>query len=94
MLYHLRAGTRGYTIAHKFPVSENYQPSLVSLSYNQIDQRDARGVIASLVSGANGNDPDLTRHPWALHSIWMLQDQGLAVILECQHAGALPRLLS
>ena len=92
MLYHLTKHGEEYVLGHKVPVSEGHRPSNLLLSYSQIDV-SARDVISSLVCDANGNDPDLTRHPWALHSIWKLQaSQGLALILEWQPASVVPRM--
>ena len=91
MLYHLKKENGKYVLGHKIPVSEGYKASDLPLSYNELDA-DVRDVISSLVWDANGNNPDLTKHPWALHSIWKLQaSKGLAVILEWQPASAVPR---
>jgi hypothetical protein len=93
MLYHLSKEGGVYVMKYKIPVVEGHKPSGVSLMYNQIDL-EASSVIASLVWEANGNDPDLTKHPWALHSVWRLPAaQTLAVILEWQPTSALPRTL-
>jgi len=91
VLYHLNKENGQYVLSHKLPVSEGHKPSDTSLSYNQIEL-EARDVVSSLVWDANGNEPDMTRHPWALHSVWKLQlSQGLAVLLEWQPARAVPR---
>jgi hypothetical protein len=92
MIYHLNKEGGAYVIKYKIPVVEGHKPSAVSLMYNQIDH-EASSVTASLVWDAKGNDPDLTKYPWALHSVWRLpQPQTLAVILEWQPASALPTL--
>ena len=63
----------------------------LSVPYDQVDV-EASKVIASLISDANGNDPDLAKHPWALHSIWRLSMmRSLGVILEWQPACAVPQ---
>ncbi len=67
---------------------EGYKPFAASAAYAQLEI-EATKAIASLVSDANGNEPDLTKHPWALHSIWRLAAPfGIAVILEWQPAKA------
>ena len=92
MLYHLTKDGEEYVLGYKLPVSEGHRPPDHSLPYEKIDLR-VRDVISSLVWDANSNEPDLTRHPWALHSVWKLQvSQGLAVILEWQPASAVPRV--
>ena len=61
------------------------------LGYNRLDPK-ATKAIAALVSRANGDEPDLTRHPWALLGVWGLSapapqtpaPEGAIVILEWQ----------
>src|SRR5258708_9710626 len=90
MLYHLNNKNGHHILSYKIPVSEGHNPSNVSVSYDQLDV-EVRDVISSLVWDANGNDPDLTKHPWALHSVWKLQaSHGLGVILRWQPAIAVP----
>lgn len=92
MLYHLNKVGGAYVIKYKMPVCENHKPSTVSLAYDHID-RETCTAIASHISGANGNDQDLTKHPWALHSIWRLStSQDVAIILEWQPARAVPHI--
>ena len=91
MLYHLKKEDGKYVLGHKIPVSEGHKASDVSLLYNDLDV-EARDVISSLVLDANGNNPDMTKHPWALHSVWKFQaSKGLGVILEWQPASAVPQ---
>ena len=94
MLYHLDVQNGKYVVKYKIPVVEGYNPSTVAYSYRSL-QRGMTKAIASLVSEANGNDPDLTNHPWALHSVWKVQGTlNIAVILEWQPASAVPRTIT
>jgi hypothetical protein len=82
-------------VRHKVQDPRGRRPqALRCLAHVQPDRRhEASSVTASLVWDAKGNDPDLTKYPWALHSVWRLpQPQTLAVILEWQPASALPTL--
>jgi hypothetical protein len=91
MLYHLYREGKKFVIRCKIPVSESYRPSATSVPYHKLNV-EATNAVASLVSDANGNDPDLTKHPWALHSLWRLPaSQDVAVILEWQPATAIPQ---
>ena len=71
MLYHLDRLGGTYVIKYIIPVVEGHQPSTAVLPYDPINV-EACKVSASLISDANGNDPNLTKQPWALHSIWRL----------------------
>ena len=91
MLYHLNNKDGKWVLSYKIPVIEGHKPSNLSLSYDQLAV-EVRDAISSLVWDANGNNPDLIDHPWALHSVWKLQaSPGLGVILEWQPASATPR---
>jgi hypothetical protein len=93
MLYHLNKEGGVYVINYKISVVEGHKPSAVSLMYSQIDL-EVSGVIASLVWDTNGNNPDLMKHPWVLHSVWRLPaPQALAAIFEWQPASALATLV-
>ena len=94
MLYHLHREGANYAIKCKIPVVEGYKPSATPVPYNQLAV-EATKALASLVSDANGNNPDLTKHPWVLLSVWkLLVPLGLAVILEWQPVGVGPRTVS
>ena len=94
MLYHLDVQNAKYVVKYKIPVVEGHNPSTVAYLYKQL-QRGMIKAIASLVSEANGNDPDLTNHPWALHSVWKVPGSpSIAVILEWQPASAVPRTIT
>ena len=94
MLYHLDVQNGLYVVKYKIPVIEGYKPSTVLFSYYQLEVT-ATKAIESLVSDANGNDPDLTNHPWALHGVWKVPgSQSIAVILEWQPASAGPRTIT
>ena len=52
-------------------------------------------MSSAIAAGANGNNRDLTEHPWALHSIFgLLASQDIAVILEWQPASAVPHTVT
>jgi len=94
MLYHLHKEGAGYAVRCNIPVTQDYKPLATPAPYNKLDT-EATKAIASLVSEANGNDPDLTKHPWALRSVWGLAaPQGIAVLLEWQPAAAMPRFVT
>jgi hypothetical protein len=94
MLYHLHKEGANYVVRCNIPVTQGYKPLATPAPYNKLDI-EATKAIASLVSDANGNNPDLTRHPWALHSVWGLAaPRGIAVILEWQPAAAMPRAIT
>lgn len=94
MLYHLHKEGATYVVMRKIPVIQGYKPLGIPASYHQLDV-GATKAIASLISDANANDPDLTKHPWALLSIWRLATpEGIAVILEWQPASTVPRTVT
>ena len=94
MLYHLHKEGATYVVMRKIPVIQGYKPLGLPASYHQLDI-GATKAIASLISGANGNEPDLTKHPWALLSIWRLATpEGITVILEWQPASTVLRIVT
>lgn len=92
MLYHLQRKNSTYVETFKIPVDS--LPSSLRLPYNHLDIK-ATKAIALLVSRANGDEPDLTKHPWALLGVWGLSalapqtpaPEGAVVILEWQPVG-------
>jgi hypothetical protein len=91
MLYHLHKEGSKYVIKCSIPVTQDYKPLVIPAPYSKLDI-EATKAIASLVSDANNNNPDLTKHPWALHSVWRLATLlGIAVILEWQPATTMTR---
>jgi hypothetical protein len=91
MLYHLHKTGGRYVIKYKIPVAEGHTPFTTCIPYDQLDF-EASKAIASLVSDANDNNLDLTKHPWALHSVWALSaPQGVVVILEWQPVSTMPQ---
>ena len=94
MLYHLHKEGERYVMKYKIPVVEGHRPLTTHVPYDMLDI-EASKAIALLVSGANGHNLDLTKHPWALHSIWRLMaPQGLIVILEWQPASTGPQAVT
>lgn len=94
VLYHLHKEGAEYVLRCKIPVAEGYKPASTPLPYDKLDT-EATKAIATLVSDINGNEPDLTKHPWALFGVWVLvHPQGIAVTLEWQPASVGPRAVS
>jgi len=90
MLYHLHKTGGRYVVGYKIPVAEGHRPSTAYIPYDQLDTQETK-AIASLVADANDNNPDLTKHPWALYGVWKLSaPQGVVVILEWQPASSVP----
>jgi len=78
-------------MSFKIPVAANYRPKKEKLPYSQIASR-AQEAVTNLVWGVNGNNRDLTKHPWALLGIYeaTLTTKSFAVILQWQPAEAVP----
>jgi len=92
MLYHLsRTSQYLYDLNLSLPVAADYQPAKEKMVYAQLGSR-AQEAVASLVRQANGNNQDLTKHPWALLGVYeaTLTTKSFAVILQWQPAEAIP----
>lgn len=89
MQYHLQKENSTYVEKFKIPVDS--LPSSARFPFNRLDTK-ATKAIAFLVSRANGDEPDMTSHPWALLGVWGLSapasqtpaPEGVVVILEWQ----------
>ena len=91
MLYYFEKEHERYVMKYKIPVIEGHKPISIGTSYDKLDI-EASKAIASLISEANGSNPDLTKHLWALSSIWQLMPAvSMVVILEWQPACMQPQ---
>jgi hypothetical protein len=91
MLYYLtRTPQDHYVVNIKLPVTADYQAAEEKLRYAQLDV-EAREAITELVWRANGHNPDLTNHLWALLCAFKASmENSLAVTLQWQPAEASP----